>query len=93
MAIDKTDWQAKGGSFELPDGWFVTSVNMDSPKPHCDIEKENDPDQPPKRVPIPKSLAYYLSMHHCGSSEMRQTIVKETENRILRGIKRALMLD
>lgn len=93
MVVDKTEWQAKGGSLEIPDGWFVTHVNLDSPEPYCDIEKENEPDQLPQRVIIPKSLAYYLSVHHCGSTEMRQTIVKETESRIAYNIRKSLMID
>lgn len=45
-----------------------------------------------KTLLVPKSLAYYLSIHFCGSDVMRETIQKHTQRKIADAIKRALGL-
>jgi len=87
----KTEWQSIGGSFEIPDGWCVTKVNFDVGEPYVIItEAKTMSDE--KRLLIPKSLAYYLSTHFCGSNVMRELIQEHTRHEMRQSIKEILGL-
>jgi len=85
------EWQEEGGILEIPDGWFVSGANFDASEPYIEISApEGTPDR--KKLPCPKSLAYYLSMHSCGSQHLRDTIVRNARIAIQNQIKGALGL-
>lgn len=80
-------WQRIGGVLEIPDGWFVHKVDLDVEKPYLQITKDDISMTDEKTLFIPKSLAYYLSTHFCGSKVMHETIEEGTR----RDIKNAIM--
>ncbi len=83
-----------GGTMTLPDGYFVHKVNMDAQEPYC-VLKDKDYMSKEKfiKVLIPKSFAYYVTTHFCGSKKMHEDIranaIEECQNRI----KKVLGLD
>jgi len=87
-------WQSVGGIMDIPDGWFVTEVNLDVEEPYAiitaDYKISNNIQE--SRMLIPKSLAYYLSTHFCGSNVMRQMIQENTKHSIGQSIKEILGL-
>lgn len=86
--------QTTGGKLEIPDGWFVCGVDFDADPPWCRITNPDifaTGDQ--KVLPIPPSLADYLSRHFCGSRVMQQRIADNTRREISNKIKEALGLD
>ena len=88
----ESEWQEKGGTFTIPDGWFVTIVDLDAAEPYCVITNNADLGSPEKRIFLPKSLAYYLGTHFCGSNVMRELIQEDTRQSIRNTIKDALGL-
>lgn len=84
------EWQNTGGSFNIPDGWFVHYVNLDIPEPCASITNEKSGED--KTILIPKALAYYLGTHFCGSYVMRDQIVEDAKRTIRNAIKNALDL-
>ena len=55
-----SSWQHIGGVLDIPDGWFIHSVNLDAEEPYCEITKDDIGLSEEKKLLIPKSLAYYL---------------------------------
>jgi len=75
------DWQYTGGTIEIPDGWFVYKVDLDCEHPYAVI-CQCGPFDETVNISIPKSLAYYLSTHFCGSKVMREQIEEDTRRSI-----------
>ena len=86
----KQGWQTIGGKLEIPDGWFVHYVNLDFGEPYANIINEKTNKE--ETINIPKSLAYYLSTHFCGSKKMRDVIAEAAKNEIRNTIKGVLKL-
>jgi hypothetical protein len=86
------DWQQQGGIIEIPDGWFVTSANFDVEEPYIVISSGQMSSDEERTIKVPKSLAYYLSSHHCGSNYMHEIIEENTRHEIKNAIKEALGL-
>jgi hypothetical protein len=88
--MSKTKWQEQGGKLEIPEGFFVYKVDFDDDEPYiiiCDPVSSHD-----ARLPVPKSLAYYLSTHFCGSNVMRNLIRDNAKRELQSTIKDALGL-
>lgn len=84
------EWQNTGGKLVIPDGHFVCGANFDTEPPYitiCDEKTNKD-----TTLQIPKSLAYYLSTHFCGSECMRETIRENVRQEIAQTVKSALGL-
>lgn len=88
MSADKSGWESKGGTLTIPDGWFLYGANFDCEEPYIQIVSDKGLEQ--KELLVPKSLAYYLSVHFCGSGEMRFKIQENTRRSIKEGIKQIL---
>jgi hypothetical protein len=88
MMRDLSD-QLKGGTLEIPDNYFVSKADFDTDEPHICITSEEDMDNTIK-ILVPKSLAYYLSTHYCGSKKMHDLIEEHTKTNIRNTIKDAL---
>jgi len=84
------EWQNRGGIFEIPDGWFVTGVNFDVEKPYVEITQDNTLKE--RTLLVPKSLAYFLGTHFCGSHVMRELIQEDTKQFMRTKIKEVLGL-
>jgi len=85
------DWQTMGGILDMPDGWFVTKVDLDATEPFAIITKDRAAIEE-QRVLIPKALAYYLGTHFCGSAVMHDLIVEKVKGQIQNTITEALGL-
>ena len=83
--------QAVGGMMEIPDGYFVSAVDLDAEPPYCEIVLERDTEIK-RKVNIPRSLAYYLVNHDMGSIKKRKIIEDKAKNEIRNKIKEALDL-
>lgn len=68
--------EEKDSSMTIPAGWFAYEANFDSEEPYIIIA--NDEDSREEKILIPKSLAYYLRTHWCGSKKMHDLIEKNT---------------
>lgn len=90
--MDKVvDRQACSGIFTIPDGWFVVNVDFDADEPYCTIHSTvNYESNEVQKILIPKSLAYFLSTHFCGSAKMHKLIEDNTRSSIKNTIKSAL---
>jgi len=86
------EWQEIGGSFEIPDGWFVCGTNFDLPEPEVRIDQNVSPGSEEKTILVPKSLAYSLQKHFCGSHVMRETLLEQGRQEVIRDIRVALRL-
>ena len=87
------EWQHQGGILEIPEGWFVSGANFDTDEPTITIYNGasfNSSEE--RKLPVPKSLAYYLSTHNCGSEEMRARIKDNGRRQVQEAIKEALGL-
>lgn len=73
--------QLTGGSMKIPDGYFIYHVDLDCDEPYCIITEDKLPHKE-ERVIIPKSFAYYLRTHHCGSKNMRHILRKDARNEL-----------
>ena len=82
------EWQEKGGELYLPDGWFITEVNLDAKEPYAIMA--NFHSNTTRTKYIPKSLAYFLSTHFCGSKMMRNVIREDMRREIKNTIKEAM---
>ena len=73
-----------GGTFTIPDGWFVFKVDLDTEEPYCKILPEGffAPSEEEKKILIPKSLAYYLSTHDNGSNKFRNLLRVQAQNEL-----------
>ena len=79
---------------EIPPDHFVVGCNLDADEPWFEIVSNSASARiPPKRMPIPKELAFYLRTHWCGSKKMHEKIVENTRRGIANNIKAALGLD
>jgi len=84
------EWQECGGSIEIPEGWFVSDVTLDTTTPRLTM---TDPVTGEERtIPFPKPIAYFLSVHHCGSFEMRRKFIEDGKREVRNEIKSALGL-
>jgi chaperone required for assembly of F1-ATPase len=91
---DKSNWEAKGGTLEIPDGWFVDHANFDVEEPYIIIFPGSEPYTPNgKKLFVPKSLAYFLSVHFCGSEKMSEMLTESGRMEIQIKIKRALGIE
>lgn len=78
----------------IPKDHFVCGCDLDDENPYCIITpKDEYAVEYEKRVPIPKSLAYYLRTHFCGSHKMRDILFKQGQSQVRDQIKEALGLD
>jgi hypothetical protein len=73
------------GISELPEGWFVTSVNLTDEIPYALCCQTNAMGKEQKFL-IPKALAYFLEVHWLGSKRLRYLIKKETQDEIKRAM-------
>ena len=83
------EWQCLGGKFEIPDGWFVHNVDLDATDPYAEITNQKD-SREERKILIPKSLAYSLGTHFCGSKMMRNLIREDMRREIKNTIKEAM---
>ena len=75
----------------IKDGWFVCGANFDCDEPYIILANEhNGVDE--IKVPVPKSVAYYLRTHWCGSQQMHDTIKENATSEALNLIKQALRI-
>lgn len=94
--INKNDWQLKGGTLEIPDGWFVNTADFDADKPYIYIFPSSESKDYKeysihgKKLQVPKALAYYLSVHFCGSELLREIYINSGKQEIQNKIKEAL---
>jgi hypothetical protein len=86
------EWQHEGGILEIPDGWFVNQANFDVDDPYIMICYSKDYDVVIK-LSVPKSLAYYLSTHFCGSEKMKDMIEGYAKYEVQTAIKQALGIE
>lgn len=84
------DNQLEGGIIDIPDGWFIDTVNFDDDEPYITIMDDHYQDNDPIKLLVPKSLAYYLSTHYCGSEKMRKIYINQGKEEIRNSIKRTL---
>lgn len=94
----KSDWQKQGGSLTIPDNWLVDQADFDAEKPYIHIQPEpGSPDfedyPAGKLLDVPKSLAYYLSVHFCGSHTMKEVMVMSGILEVRNQIKNALGIE
>lgn len=87
----KIEWQDQGGSLIIPDGWFVFGADFDCDEPYITITKGSPNSE--KKLSVPKALAYYLSMHFCGSKSMHNSLIKTGKYTAHKEIRSALGLD
>jgi len=90
MARDVKD-QCVGGTLTIPDGCFVSMVNLDADEPCCMICRESTGDT--IRLAIPRALAYYLTTHDIGSKESRERIQRDARNELRRKFKDLLRIE
>ena len=81
-------------TFTIPKGFFVYRVDLDADEPYVMIESEDYgiefPEGMSNEIPIPKSLAYYLRTHFCGSEQMRKLIEENVKQTFIKEIKESL---
>ena len=82
--------QAIGGELAIPSGHCVVGCDLDAEEPYCEIVPEKNYTAKRKRLAIPKSLAYYLSTHFCGSERMRANIANQATEAAKSKIREAL---
>lgn len=85
--------QLVGGVLTIPDGYFVSHVDLDAEIPFCTIIKDNCFPEDKKDVAIPKSLAYYLSTHHNGSDKFRKQLRRDAKNELRGQLKDLLEME
>jgi hypothetical protein len=72
---------------------YVCGCNLDDDPPFCIVSpKDEFTSEHEKKVLIPKSLAYYLRTHWCGSYKMNNIIEEHGKSLIREQIKDALGL-
>lgn len=83
-----------GGKLEIPDGFFVNHVDLDADEPFIEIIDEKKMCGNEKvKVLVPKSLAYYLKTHFCGSQKMHTLIENNARNGLRRSFKDLLEME
>lgn len=91
MGIRSNKDQAVGGTMVIPDGYFVYEVNFDAEEPYCILHNMDlILDKEPIKVVIPKSLAYYVTTHFCGSESMEKALKNDAIHECKNKIKDAL---
>ena len=90
MADLKKDPATNGGTFTIPDGYFVYSVDLDADQPKAIICDDKYGEE--TEILIPKALAFYLTTHFCGSEKMQKTIEDAATKRIQDKFKSLLSL-
>lgn len=98
MTIEKHDWQKQGDILEIPNDWIVDHADFDVETPYIHISPvENSPDfknySQGRMLRVPKSLAYFLSVHFCGSYLMSDTLINSGRNDVRNKIKEALGIE
>jgi hypothetical protein len=83
--------QTKGGTLIIPDGFFVRHVDLDIDPPICIIQNDEYP-ATEKTLEIPRSLAYFLSVHHNGSEEFREILRTDAQNELRNKINSLLTI-
>ena len=78
-----------GGEMIIPDDWYVTSADFDNEYPFIEITYYDDIDNSIE-ISVPKSLAYYLSTHFCGSEKMRNLYIEQGRRAVRKSIKEVL---
>lgn len=84
------EWQECGGKLEIPEGWVCTGADFDAEEPWIRISNPLNLQEEILRVP--KTLAYYLCIHYCGSDHMHEIITTKAERNIQQKIKDVLGL-
>jgi len=85
------EWQEQGGTLTIPDGYYVSHVDFDVETPFIEIELPY-PGNDKKKLLVPKSLAYYLSTHFCGSNHFREIMLNDEKRKVQSKIREALGL-
>lgn len=80
-----------GGELKIPYGYFVHRIEADAEEPYIVICSE-DGYSDEKKLLLPKSLAYCLSTHDCGSQKMRENIMEQGRREVRGAIKKAIDL-
>jgi hypothetical protein len=81
-----------GGILETPDGFWVCGADFDADEPYIKICDNLRTTSKETKILVPKSLAYYLSTHWCGSEKMHKEIVNRTTATVKSQIREALGL-
>jgi len=79
-----------GGTLNIPDGYFVYNVDLDSAIPTCTIYKKDLGSKNPQVLEIPRALAYYLTTHHNGSNKFRDLLRRDAQNTLRTKLKSLL---
>lgn len=82
----------KDETITIPKGHFVCRCDLDAEEPYIQICHKDDVLKETK-VLVPKALAYYLTIHFCGSHKMRNLIVEDTKREIRNGLSEILGFD
>ena len=77
----------------IPSGHFVHKVDLDCDDPYCQVCRESDMEDMKEKIFIPKSLAYYLRTHFCGSESMHELIRTDAVRSCQNAIKEALGIE
>lgn len=88
MDPEYIQWQLLGGSLEIPDDCFVTRADFDDEEPYIVITEGITSSE--KTLPVPKSLAYFLRYHFCGSTHMHNLLIDKGKREIREKIKTIL---
>lgn len=83
--------QEKGGTITIPDGYFVRHVDFDADPPICIIQNHGFP-VVEETLEIPRSLAYYLTVHHNGSNNFREQLRTDAQNELRSKLKDILSI-
>jgi hypothetical protein len=70
----KSEWQEQGGTLTIPDGCFLMGADFDCAEPWIGIMPVNQIDGESQKIKVPKTLAYFLSVHYCGSESMAENL-------------------
>lgn len=88
MNIERENEQRMGGKLEIPDNYFVYKVDLDHAEPYCTILPTGEDKE--IKLPIPKSLAYYLRTHFCGSDSYHKNVQDDAVRALQNKIKELL---
>lgn len=85
------DWQYVGGVIDIPDGYFVVRMDCDCAEPYIAISHKDFTDPFEEIIiPVPRSLAYFLSMHGFASKRARSMVFNDGVRRCQQTLRAAI---
>jgi len=67
---------------EMPDNYFVTSINLEGLEPYAVACPKDGIMEPEEKFAIPYALAYFLRVHWSGTDDLRLLHRRELANQI-----------